>query len=103
MTDIVKFLSNEIVLANSTVAAANTVSNANIVRVINTDASASALIIIKDSTGTTKGTFALGHITTDFSEEYIIKLPTDTIQANNILNTGAYNGAGVKAVSVAYR
>ena len=103
MTDLVQFLSNEIVLANSTVAAANTISNANVVRVINTDASVSALIIIKDSNGTTKGTFALGHHGTDFGQEYIIKLPTDTIQANNISNTGAYNGTGVKAVSVAYR
>ena len=91
------------IAAEVTLTSANTISDASLVRVINLDGANSALITLKSNTGTTLGTFTIGHHGTDFGIEYVVKLPTDTIQANNVAGNAAYLGVGIKAVSVAYR
>jgi hypothetical protein len=91
------------IAAEVTLTTANNISDASLVRTINLDASNAALITLKSNTGTVLGTFTLGHSGTSYGVEYIVKLPTDTIQANNAAGDGAYAGAGIKACSVAYR
>lgn len=94
MADTIKVLSSEIVVGTS----ANTVSGATLVRIINTaDSPNDVLITLKDSDGATKGTFTLGHEATGFSVVNLIKLPTDTIQANTANATVV-----TKAVSIAF-
>ncbi|NDC22678.1 MAG: hypothetical protein EB078_07840 [Proteobacteria bacterium] len=98
MADPLKPISTEIVLTT-----ANSVSEAVLVRVVNTDGANSAVITLQSNTGTVLATFTLGPSGTDFGKEYVVKNPTDTLKANNATNNGAYAGAGIKAVSVAYR
>ena len=98
MADPFKPISTEITLTT-----ANNISLASLVRVVNLDAANSATITIQSNTGTVLSTFTLGHHGTDFSNEYVVKTPTDTLKANNVTNDGAYAGAGIKAVSAAYR
>lgn len=94
MADTIKVLSSEITI-NGT---ANTISSASLVRIINTsDSPNDVLITVKDGSGATKGTFTLGHDGTGFSAVNLIKLPTDTIQANTANATVV-----TKAVSIAY-
>lgn len=94
MADTIKVLSSEVTV-NGT---ANTISSASLVRIINTsDSPNDVLITVKDGSGTTKGTFTLGHDGTGFSAVNLIKLPTDTIQANTANATVV-----TKAVSIAY-
>lgn len=83
-----KVLTQEITLTT-----ANTVGNASLVRVVNTDSTNNALITVKDG-ATTLGSFTLGNATTDFSIEYVIKEPAQTVEV-----TG---DAVVKATSVGY-
>lgn len=79
MADTIKVVGSEITLTTS----ANSVSNATLVRIINTsDSPNDVLITVKDSGGTTKGTFTLGHDGTGFATINLMKLSTDTIQAN---------------------
>ena len=95
MADPIKVLSTEISLSNST---ANTVSNAKLVRIINlADSPNDVLITLKDSGGTTKGTFTLGHDATGCSTIELIKDSTDTL-ITNIANSTVVT----KAVSIAY-
>lgn len=82
---------------------ANNLSLASLVRVVNLDGANSATITITSNTGTVLGTFTLGHSGTGFSTEHVVKNPTDTLKANNQPNNGAYAGAGIFAVSAAYR
>lgn len=98
MADPLKPVGTEVSLST-----ANDISLASLVRVVNMDASNAAVITLKSNTGTVLGTFTLGTNSVDWSREYIAKLPTDTLTANNASNNGAYVGAGIKAVSVAYR
>lgn len=90
MADLLKVLGSEITLST-----ANTVGNANIVRLVNLDAANSITITQKYSNGSTRGTFTLGHHGTDFGCEFVLKNPTDTLEAGV--------GATIKAVSIAYR
>jgi hypothetical protein len=96
MAEPVKILSSEISIVNT---AANSVSSASLIRLVNVDDANSALIQVASNTGTVKGTFTLGHHGTDYSCEYVIKLPTDTIQV-----LGAFVSAAgtIRATSVAY-
>ena len=98
MADPFKPISTEITLTT-----ANNISLASLVRVVNLDGANSAVITLQSNTGTVLSTFTLGHHGTGFSTEYVVKTPTDTLKANNVTNDGAYAGAGIKAVSVAYR
>lgn len=94
MADTIKVLSSEVTI-NST---ANTISAASLVRIINTsDSPNDVLITVRDSANNVKGTFTLGHDGTGFSAVNLIKLPTDTIQANTANATVV-----TKAVSIAY-
>jgi len=70
MSRIVKPLSVE-----ASVTAANTVSSATVVRAY---AASAAVVAVKDSEGTTIGSFTMPAATVD----YIKKAPTDTIEAN---------------------
>lgn len=90
MADPVKVIGSEVDLTT-----ASNLSLASLVRVVNVDLTNNALITIKNSTGNTIGTFTLGSSGTDFSAEYVIKNPTDTLES-----TGA---TSVKAAPVAYR
>lgn len=79
MAETIKVLGSEITLSTS----ANTIGNASVVRLVNTaDSPNDVLITLKDGSGTTKGTFTLGHDGTGFASLNLMKLPTDTIQAN---------------------
>lgn len=94
MADTIKVLGSEITI-NGT---ANSIGGASLVRIINTsDSPNDVLITVKDGSGTTKGTFTLGHESTGFASVNLIKLPTDTIQANTANATVV-----TKAVSIAY-
>lgn len=93
MSDPVKILSTEIALSNTV---ANTISSASLVRLVNLDGAVSGVISITSNTGTVRGTFTLGYHTTDFSQEYIVKLPTDTL-----IIVGATPSV-IRATSVAY-
>jgi hypothetical protein len=95
MSDPVKLLSTEINLSNTT---PNTVSSASLVRVVNLDGSNSALIQLAYANGSIKGTFTLGQHGTNFSQEFVVKLPTDTIQISGVYTSTSY----VRATSVAY-
>lgn len=91
MAEPLKVLSTEITLST-----ANDVSAASLVRVVNTDSTNNVVITHKNANGgTTYGSFTLGNATTDFSAEFVVKQPTDTLTV-----TGT---ATIKAVSVAYR
>ena len=68
---------------------ASNLNLASLVRVVNLDGANSATITITSNTGTVLGTFTLGHHGTDFGIEYVVKLPTDTIQANNVAGNAA--------------
>lgn len=95
MADPIKVLSTEISLSNST---PNTVSNAKLVRIVNlADTPNDVLVTLKDSGGTTKGTFTLGHDATGCSTIELIKDPTDTL-ITNFANATVVT----KAVSIAY-
>jgi len=96
MADPVKILSTEIPIVNTT---PNTVSSASLVRIINLDDANNALIQIAYSNGTVKGTFTLGHHGTDYGQEFIVKLPSDTIQVS-----GAFVSLtnSIRATSVAF-
>lgn len=96
MADPVKILSTEIPVVNTT---PNNVSLASLVRIVNLDDANAALIQITSNTGTVKGTFTLGHHGTDYGQEYVVKLPTDTIV---ILGTFVSTANSVRATSVAY-
>jgi hypothetical protein len=96
MADVLKILSTEIPIVNT---AANTVSLASLVRLVNVDGANSAVIQIASNTGTVKGTFTLGHHSTNFSCEFIVKLPTDTVQ---ILGAFVAPANTIRATSVAY-
>jgi hypothetical protein len=98
MADPFKPISTEIALTT-----ANNISLASLVRVVNLDASNSAVITIQSNTGTVMATFTLGHHGTGFGEQFVVKTPTDTLKANNATNDGAYAGLGIRAVSAAYR
>lgn len=94
MADTIKVLSSEVTVNTS----ANSISSASLVRIINvSDSPNDVLITVKDSGGTTKGTFTLGHESTGFASVNLIKLPTDTIQANTANATVV-----TRAVSIAY-
>lgn len=94
MADTIKIVGSEINLSTS----ANTVGNASLVRLINTsDSPNDVLITVKDSGGSTKGTFTLGHDGTGFASVNLVKLSTDTIQANTANATVV-----VKATSIAF-
>lgn len=91
MAEPLKVISTEITLST-----ANDVSQASLVRVVNVDGTNNVVITHKNANGgTTYGSFTLGNATTDFSSEYVVKQPTDTLTV-----TGT---ATIKAVSVAYR
>ena len=96
MADVIKILSTEIPIVNT---AANNVSSASVVRLINLDGANSCVIQVASNTGTVKATFTLGNHSSDYSQEYIVKLPTDTIQV-----LGAFVAAAntIRATSVAY-
>ena len=96
MAESLKILSTEIPIVNT---AANTVSSASLVRIINLDGANSCVIQVASNTGTIKGTFTLGFHGTNYSQEYIVKLPTDTIQI-----LGAFVAASniIRATSVAF-
>lgn len=94
MADTIKVIGTEINLTTS----ANTIGLATLVRIINTsDSPNDVLITVKDGDGNTKGTLTLGHEATGFSAVNLIKLPTDTIQANTANATVV-----TKATSIAY-
>jgi hypothetical protein len=96
MAEVIKILSSEVSIVNT---AASNVSSASLVRLVNLDGSNSCLIQLASNTGSVKATFTLGHHSTNFSQEYIVKLPTDTIQVS-----GAFVSAAdtIRATSVAY-
>lgn len=95
MADSIKVLSTEITLSNTT---PNTVSSASLVRLVNTsDSPNDVLITVKDSLGTVKGTFTLGHDGTGFATLNLVKLPTDTLLANT-----ANTLVVTKATSIAF-
>lgn len=95
MADSIKVLSTEITLSNTT---PNNVSTASLVRIVNTsDSPNDVLITVKDSAGTTKGTFTLGHDGTGFATLNLVKLPTDTLLANSANATVV-----TKATSIAF-
>lgn len=94
MADTIKIVGSEINLGTS----ANTVGNASLVRLINTsDSPNDVLITVKDSGGNTKGSFTLGHDGTGFASVNLMKLSTDTIQANTANATVI-----VKATAIAF-
>jgi hypothetical protein len=97
MADPVKFLSQHITLTT-----ANTVSNGTLIRLINLDGANTATITQKYSNGNIISSFALGHHGTDFGSVFVIKGSTDTLTANDVNNSAAYTGLGIKAVSVGY-
>lgn len=89
MADPIKIIGAEIALTT-----ANTVANASLVRVVNTHATEDAVITIKNSNGDTLGSFTLGSAPADYSNEAVVKQPTDTLAAA---------GGTVKAAPMAYR
>jgi hypothetical protein len=90
MADPIKILSQEINLGTQ----ANTVASGSLIRVINTSADTDALITKRDSSNNIIGTITVGHHTTSYSVEHLVKNPSDTLEANaNSL---------VKATSIAY-
>ena len=91
MADIVKVLSSEITLSNTT---ANTVSSASVVRIVNADTANNVVITLANSGGTI-GTLTLGYNTTTFSSINLMKQPTDTI-----VFTGT--SPNIKASSIGY-
>lgn len=74
----IKTLASEIVLGTN----ANTVNRASYVRLVNISNTAHVLITQKYSNGTTQGTFTIGHSSSSFSVEYVMKEPDETLQAN---------------------
>jgi hypothetical protein len=96
MAEPVKILSSEISVVNT---AANSVSSASLVRLVNVDGSNSAVIQVASNTGSVKGTFTLGHHGTNYSIEFVVKLPTDTIQVLGVFVSAA---GTIRATSVAY-
>jgi hypothetical protein len=96
MADPVKILSTEIPIVTT---ASNNVSLASLVRIINLDDANNAVIQVAYSNGSVKGTFTLGHHGTDFSQEFVVKLPTDTIQ---VLGAFTAPANAIRATSVAY-
>lgn len=86
MANICKILGTEITLSSNT-----TVSSASVVRVMNTDANATAVITLANSTATIANV-TLNFAGSDESVLYIAKEPSQTLSA-----TGT-----VKAVPVAY-
>lgn len=96
MADPIKILSSEVYVVNT---AANSISSASLVRLINLDDANSAVIQIASNTGTVKGTFTLGHHTTNYSSEFVVKLPTDTIR---VLGAFVSTVGSIRATSVAF-
>jgi hypothetical protein len=96
MSEPVKILSTEVAVVNTT---PNTISSASLVRIVNTDGSNSCVIQLAYANGNVKGTFTLGQHGTNYSQEYIVKLPSDTI----VISGAFVSAAGtVRATSVAY-
>ena len=93
MADPIKILANEVTVSNT---ASNNISTASLVRLVNLDGVNSAIIQLSSNTGTVKGTFTLGAHGSNFSCEYLVKLPTDTITISGPIATP------VRATSVAY-
>lgn len=73
---------------------ATNLSLASLVRMVNASTTEDAVITLKTSSGSVIGSFTLGSTATDFSNECVVKQPTDTIEAA---------GGTVKAVPLAYR
>ena len=95
MADPIKFISQEITLTTSP----NTVNNAKLVRVVNTSDSPNDVVLtLRDAANTILATFTLGHETTGFAAEHVVKEPTDTLQVSTANATVV-----TKAVSIAYR
>lgn len=88
MVDPIKVISAEVALTTAT-----TLGSASLVRIVNADPSNAATITVK-SGATVVGSFTLGSSGTDYSSEYVIKQPTDTIEAT---------GGQVRAAALAYR
>lgn len=78
MADVLKLKSEEIALSTTP----NTVFDAKLVRVLNTGAS-STLVIVKDSSNNILGSITLTAIDKEGSHELIKKDPSDTLQSNN--------------------
>lgn len=90
MADPTKLVGSEITLTT-----ANTVRNASLVRVVNLDATNTALITHKSNTGTTIGTLTLGNASSNYCNEFIMKDPNDTLEVTGV--------ATIKAAPVAFR
>lgn len=89
MADPIKVIGQEISLTT-----ANTVSAASLVRVVNTHATEDAVVTIRNASNTIIGSFTLGSAPADYSNEAVVKQPTDTLAAT---------GGAVKAAPLAYR
>ena len=91
MADTLKVLSTEISLSNTV---GNTVSSASLVRLVNTNASASEIVQLCYANGDVKATTTVGHYGTGSARLLLVKAPSDLL-----LTTAA---STVKAVSIAY-
>jgi hypothetical protein len=60
----------------------NTISNATYLRVVSTEANNFALIKVRNAANDVLGSFTLGPSASAFGVEYVIKLPTDTVESN---------------------
>jgi hypothetical protein len=78
MADPIKVVNTEIDLGT----AANTVHGGSLIRVVNTSADTDVLITKRDAANNILGTITIGHHTTSYSMEHLIKAPTDTLEAN---------------------
>lgn len=89
MADVLKVKSQEISITTTP----NTVFEARLVRVLNTGAS-STLVVVRDSSNTILGSFTLSAYDKDGNNQIIMKEPTDTIQSNT--------GNAIVATSIAF-
>ena len=87
MADTVKFLASE-----ATLTSASNCNSASVVRLVNTDNTTASTITQKDGS-TTIATFTLGTRDSGFGCVYVMKSPSNTLEAS---------GGTVKAVSVAF-
>lgn len=90
MADPVKVLQQEITLGTTP----NNISLATLVRVVNSNDTELVKITQRDASNNVISDFTLSHMTGGFSDEFIIKQPTDTLESNA--------ASGVLAVSVGY-
>jgi hypothetical protein len=79
MADVLKILSQEVTV-NTT---PKTISNASLVRLLNSNTTANYLITHRDASNNIIGTFTLPFAGSDESVVYLMKEPTDTVEANN--------------------